>query len=71
MISACLAVSSSFSVAGRFLPWSEANAAAWEAGEPLTELHFDGDATIQPIDPTDKDRFEEVMRRQKDSIDFV
>lgn len=31
------------SVAGRFLPWTEANARAWEAGESTTELYFDGE----------------------------
>jgi glutathione S-transferase len=30
------------SVAGRFLPWTSANAKAWEAGEKLTSLEFDG-----------------------------
>jgi glutathione S-transferase len=30
------------SVAGRFLPWTCANAKAWEAGEKLTSLTFDG-----------------------------
>jgi glutathione S-transferase len=30
-------------VAGRFLPWTVANARALEAGEPLTRLEFDGE----------------------------
>ena len=30
-------------VAGRFLPWTVANAHALEAGEPITRLTFDGE----------------------------
>lgn len=35
------------SVADRFLPWTTANAKAWAAGEPLTELSFDGELYSQ------------------------
>ncbi len=34
-------------VAGRFLPWTLANARALEAGEPETKLEFDGEPYVQ------------------------
>lgn len=35
------------SVAALFLPWTEANARAWAAGEPTTSLYFDGELYSQ------------------------